>query len=356
MQDWKAQTLAMRRAGKSWRELYRAFPGVKPTAIRSHIRRNLTETDIETQPTAATNAILDALKAKKSVTCESAGLSARVLDAIIDDLRDEGYLIGLSEGVYRLLRDVAPEVKEYTKEWAGERVVRFGVVSDTHLCSKYQQLTALNQMYDVFADEGIADVYHAGDLTDGSHMRKGHEYETFLLGADEQTDYVVDKYPRRDGITTQFILGNHDASHIKNGGVDIGRRIADKRDDMHYLGMQEADVWLTPECRMKVLHPLDGASYALSYAPQKMLDSFTGGEKPNILILGHHHKAFYLFYRNVHSIEAGTYCAQTPWMRGKRIAAMVGGWIVEVCVAETGEVTRIKNEFLPVYKTTEKDY
>jgi hypothetical protein len=163
-------------------------------------------------------------------------------------------------------------------------------------------------------------------------------------------------YPRQKGITTKFITGNHDHSHIKSGGHDVGKPISKSRPDMIYLGLANAKVNITPNCTVELNHPLDGAAYALSYAPQKTIDAMMGGEKPNILLNGHHHKAFYMPYRNIHTYEAGTTCAQTPWMRGKRIAANMGGWIIEVNVADDGSITRCKGELIPLYKPMEHDY
>jgi len=77
-------------------------------------------------------------------------------------------------------------------------------------------------MYDIFQQEGIETVYHAGDITEGVNMRRGHEYEVFKHGTDEQQQYVIDNYPKRKGIITKFITGNHDHSGIKAAGHDIG--------------------------------------------------------------------------------------------------------------------------------------
>jgi hypothetical protein len=125
---------------------------------------------------------------------------------------------------------------------------------------------------------------------------------------------------------------------------------------MIYLGMNNAKVSLTPNCIMELNHPGDGAAYALSYTIQKLIDSMSGGDKPNILINGHHHKSMYLFYRNIHAFEAGTIEAQTPYMKGKRIAANMGGWIIEVHVDEEGTIQRCKGEFISLYKPLEEDY
>jgi predicted phosphodiesterase len=255
--------------------------------------------------------------------------------------------------------DLFKRDNEITNDWNGETLIRFGIVSDTHLCNKDQQLTFLNKLYDIFKEQGLDKVYHAGDITDGYYRnRPGHIYELIpgCIGADEQTEYVVKSYPQREGIETYFIDGNHDQTHIVNGGTNISKKIASERPDMKYLGCSNARVYLTPNCTMELNHPLDGASYALSYSTQKYIDSMSGGEKPNILINGHHHKAMYLFYRNIHALEAGTVCAQTPWMRGKRIAAHVGGWIITLWVDKDGTITKFIPEFIPQYTSKKDDY
>lgn len=245
---------------------------------------------------------------------------------------------------------------EYIKDWDGTQYIKIGIVSDTHIGSKHQQLTRLSETYDRFLEEGITDVYHAGDLTEGFKMRRGHEHEIFLMGADAQIEYVVANYPKYDSIKTHFIIGNHDLSHMISGGTDIGKRIAENRPDMNYVGALNSKIYLTPNCIMELNHPLDGASYALSYAIQKMADSYSGDAKPNILINGHHHKMLYCFYRNIHCIEAGTFEAQTPWMRGKRIAAHMGGLILHIRVDTEGTIKSFLPEFLPYYNEVKHDY
>jgi predicted phosphodiesterase len=291
-----------------------------------------------------------------SYLCDKYKVSERVLRATLCDIEDEGYSITEINGNVKICKDIVPQYNTYEEYWNGDKIIRFGVVSDTHLCSKWQQLTFLNHLYDIFKKEGINTVFHSGDLTEGFKMRPGHEHEIFKFGADEQAQYVIENYPYREGITTKFITGNHDHSHIKNGGTDIGKPIAKSRPDMIYLGLSNAKVYITPNCVVELNHPLDGAAYALSYAPQKTIDAMSGGEKPNILLNGHHHKLFYMIYRNVHAYECGTTQAQTPWMRGKRIAANVGGWIINVHVNEDGTVTRIIGECIPMYSAIEHDY
>ena len=277
---------------------------------------------------------------------------------VISSLENEGYVIDKIGNKYVLRTSYTLEHQNrFDVHWNGDKIIRFGIVSDPHLTSKYQQLTHLNTMYDIFVAEGIDTVYNPGDILEGEyHSRKGHVYEIFKHGADEQVDYAIEKYPKRKGVTTYFITGNHDHTHLKNAGYDIGRAIARERDDMVYLGMNNASIYLTPNCRMDSAHPLDGAAYALSYSLQKTIEATPVDDLPQIYISGHHHKSIYLYTRGIHALEAGTFQAQTPWMKGKRLPAHVGGWIVTVHVNDEGIITRFIPEWVPFPKSIKNDY
>lgn len=253
-----------------------------------------------------------------------------------------------------VVQNFEPAVKDVN--WKGNRIVRFGLVGDTHINNKYAQISLLHDIYDHFKREGIKHVYHTGDIDDGEQMRPGHQYECYTQGADDHIHEIIRIYPRRDGVTTHFITGNHDASMIKRCGCNIGPKIAERRGDMEYLGQDCAVIHLTPNCSLELRHPWDGTAYALSYKPQKLIESLSGGEKTNILAIGHYHKIEYLFYRNVHCFQTGTLCAQTPYMKGKAIAAMMGGWIVSVEVDGDGHVLRIQPDLVPYYKSIPDDY
>lgn len=247
-----------------------------------------------------------------------------------------------------------PQIKKV--DWKGNKIIRFGIMGDTQINSKYTQLTHLHDMYDIYAADGIKHVYHTGDLDEGEQMRKGHQYECYKQGADEHLEEIVRVYPKRKGITTHFITGNHDASMIKHCGYDIGKAVARRRDDMEYLGPDCAVIELTPGCTLELRHPWDGTAYALSYKIQKMISAIYGGEKPSILAVGHYHKAEYLPYRNVHSIQSGCFQGQTPFTRGKGIDVMMGGWIIEATVNDDGTIRRFKQEFIPYYRAIKDDY
>lgn len=320
----------------------------------------------ETKSTTATSAAFEPTESwvkenlNKGICIDNYSLAEQTkISDIVCRLKDDGYQITIDCGIIKLCKDVVikePQVFK-VKPWNGCEIVRFGLVSDTHINSKYTQLTHLHDFYDKCVQEGIDTVYHAGDIDDGEEMRMGHKYECYTQGADDHVKEIIRVYPKRDGITTYFITGNHDASIIKRCGYDIGYAIAKERKDMIYLGQSIADIMLTPNCKFRLQHPWDGTAYSISYKPMKIIEAMQGGEKPNLIAIGNYHKAEYLPYRNVHSLQAGCFQGITPFMQNKGLSAYMGGWIIELQVEkDTGYIKSIKQQFIPYYTAIKDDY
>lgn len=382
---WIEEARKLREEGLSYKEVGEKLGWVKTGTVKSRLYRDAHKNDVVT-PTKETKKRkkLEVNEDKPVPTTSDSDLKDKVLKELrkpkaigdlvrgrkvtsdvteervaklIDSLRKSGYVID-NFGDKMMLRTI--QTMEHNRvdiDWRGEKVIKFGVASDQHMNSKYQQLTHLNTFYDICQKEGITTVYNPGDLVEGEYQqRKGHVYEIFNHGADDQVDYVIRNYPRRKGMITKFITGNHDHTHLKNSGYDIGKRIDLERDDMEYLGMNNASIFLTPNCRMDLAHPLDGSSYALSYSIQKSIEAMSVDDLPQIFVVGHHHKAIYLYTRGIHALEAGTFQAQSAWMKGKRLAAHVGGWIIEVHVNDRGEISRFIPEWVCFPKSIKEDY
>lgn len=294
---------------------------------------------------------------RKGATLEELGSDPTYVLDTIEHLRDLGYSIMFREGMFKINSNPKKVRNEYIQDWNGNKHLKIGVVSDTHIGNINNQMTFLHYLYDRYKEMGITDVYHVGDISDGWYPNRSDQiYELYAHGADQQVDYIVKNYPKRDGITTHFIIGNHDYTFIRNTGYNIGPAIAMRRDDMKYLGAYNARVWLTPNCDIELNHPSDGAAYAMSYSIQKYIDSMSGGDKPKILLNGHHHKFLTMFYRNVHAIECPCLEAQTTYMKGKRIAAHMGGLILDIHVDEEGTIQRFGVELIPLYRAIKNDY
>lgn len=81
-------------------------------------------------------------------------------------------------------------------------------------------------------------------------------------------------------------------------------------------------------------------------------NSFQGGEKPAVCIIGHYHKMEFCFPRNVYCLQAGTMQDQTRFMRKRKLAAHVGFCIVTLQQDIKGSITRFSPEFFPFWDRT----
>ena len=258
---------------------------------------------------------------------------------------------------YAIDTTLRQEKQEYEHAVGVVNTKTFMVLSDSHMGSTNEQTSFLHYLYDLALQRGIDTVYHCGDISEGfKRSRPAHIFSLHAISFDEQLEHIVNVYPHREGITTYFITGNHDHFHIENGGANIGKGISAQRSDMIYLGINTAVIKLSDKCKMELFHPQDGSSYATSYAGQKYLDSLSGGDKPNILFVGHHHKSIYFQYRNVHYFEVPSTHSQSDWEKGKRIQNISGAWIVTVDFDEEGTVTRIVPESIIQYKHIKNDW
>ena len=228
--------------------------------------------------------------------------------------------------------------------------IRLGIMSDTHIGSKEFDDEFFKYMCAMFDKQKVDGVYHAGDILEGMSGRDGHIYELNEIGFNNQIN-KAEKLFKRIKSPIYGINGNHDDWYAgkNNGGVDVGIELAKRVKNYHHLGSMEADIDLGHKVKLKLFHPNDGTAYATSYKLQKLIESLSGGDKPNILIEGHYHKALYMFNRNVHGFEAGTLAGQTKFMRGKKIAANKGFWILDVSIGKEG-IGKIVPTFYPGYK------
>lgn len=325
---------------------------------KKRVRRSNQLTDLEQK-------IKKFLNTTKSIEeiCNKFNMSPKQVKEIIQKLKEKRYNVRISRKNTLELDPLLPQggtdVLDLSK--FQNKIYKIGFVTDTHLNSKYERLDVLNALYDIFEKDGITNVYHAGNWVDGECSF--NKYDLFNVGIDAQIDYFIKNYPRKPNITTKFIAGDdHEGWWVKREKINVGEYMQFKaeeagRNDLKYLGYIEADIILKAkkgEAKMKIMHPGGGSAYALSYAPQKIVESFTTGEVPQILLLGHYHKAEFLpAYRHVHIVQGGTTQDQTPYMRKKKIAAHLGGWILEFQQSIDGTINRFRAEFISFQNKSE---
>lgn len=244
--------------------------------------------------------------------------------------------------------------RKHVIDFSKIKELRFGVIGDLHIGSLFERTEMLKSYFSICEKEGINTIFCAGDVLDGHEVYKGQIFETYARGFKEQVEQFESKIPKSN-IKVYFITGNHDSSFKKISGICVGEEIQRRNSNWIYCGEEFASIELKTQSKsiykIDLLHPSGGSSYALSYKSQKIVESYTGGTKPNSLFIGHFHKSEFLpSYRNVNVIQVGTFQAQTPFMRTKGLAAHLGGWIVEVDFNKEKSINRFKAEFIAFYE------
>ncbi len=268
----------------------------------------------------------------------------RLQDALAS-LHADGKNVQLNGDGFELSREIPRATKPTIVDLSATASHTFGVTADNHLGSKYERMDILEGLFDVWQARGVKTVYQLGNMIEGERHSKTDIHTHTLQG---QVDYFVKTWPRRPGITTCFVTGDdHEGWYVQDEGINIGKFMeltarAAGRDDMVFLGHMEHDITLKAKngsATMRLIHAGGGSSYAMSYALQKIVESYTGGEKPHILLAGHYHKIGYFYPREVHAILAGCTKDQDSFLRKMKIPAHLGGWTITVRQNDKGVIT-----------------
>lgn len=215
---------------------------------------------------------------------------------------------------------------------------KIGCITDTHLCSVAERLDVLNAAYDEFVRQGIKTVLHCGDMSDGWKEYRHHINFVKHHGDQEQALYVTQKFPRREGITTYLIGGNHDDSYgaskidrmglVTNGFFHQGKQREGRR-DIVYLGQYSHYLVFPQEVRFHLLHPRGNNAYALSYKQQKRAEAMPKNERPDVQLSGHFHTYCHIWHDGTHMLALPGMQDETEYFKRLGFARSIGFTILE---------------------------
>jgi len=231
-------------------------------------------------------------------------------------------------------------------DFAGDEVV-IGFVTDTHIGSEDFDESLWQSFLDECHREGVQMILHAGDVHEGMSNRPDQIFHLVDTGVSAQMDHA-ERLFRMSDIPIKVIDGNHDRWGIKSNGLFMVRDLAARLPLVEYIGSDTGEVVINGT-RWLLWHGEDGSSYATSYRIQKIIEAFTGGDKPAVLLAGHTHKQGYFFERNVHAVSGGALSYQSSWMRATRKACHTGFHIIRARIA-AGQIVRFSATFYPFYK------
>jgi predicted phosphodiesterase len=292
-------------------------------------------------------------KSKISSLAEMFRVSEEHILATLTMLQFEGYpqiTLWKEDGVMyaeykKTLRVESNAPYDYSHLYEG-REISFMVLTDTHLGSDKARLDALHWAYDHAASLGIREVYHCGDVTDGFYTNRMTSIrEQDAVGFQEQLRLVVDHYPKIEGVTTYFITGNHDATHMRNGFADMGESISMARKDMVYLGHNYAKIYLTESTTMALVHPTDGSANTLSLKLQKLIDN-NPKRKADLMFVGHYHKSVRLKYKGSFGYLLPSLQDQTSFMLDNNLVSDVGVTIITLKLNDEGDIIGLHDTYI----------
>lgn len=295
------------------------------------------------------NKIKHLINKKKNLQeiCNELELKDYEIIGIVELMKQQGELVDYINGEIIKLKKPPKNEDIYEIKYNLEHL-KLLLISDTHLCSKYDRLDILRYLYDKAEDNGVKHILHSGDFTDGKSNRPEHIYELKEHSFQGQVDYCIDKYPKFSG-KTYAIQGNHDNWWYKSSGSEILVPISKAREDIIYLGSDVADIKIG-KLKIRLFHGQGGIAYAKSYKIQKYLDTIPIKEKPDILQTGHIHQAFYYKQDNTHCFQTSCLEDQTPYCRGLGLSNDKSCWWVDIEFDDKGNVHSVT----PTLETFEK--
>lgn len=286
--------------------------------------------------------------------CDKLDMAPAKVRALVEEARGAGVVVHV-ENNHVGIRAAGPEARVRNTGIApvvGQRQ-KVGVISDTHLGSKYCLRAQLREFIEYAYSQGVREILHPGDVLDG--MYRHGVYEVSHVGLDDQARDLFETLPRLPGLTYHAITGNHDATFTDSSGVDVGRYLENYfqrhgRNDLFFYGNRGAFLKIRGAV-VHLWHPRSGVSYARSYALQKLIEKYSSGEKPNVLLGGHWHVYCHVFERGVHALACPTFQGGgSAFSKSLGGAPAIGGMILEWDLTEHGTMRSFRHEFRAYYE------
>lgn len=264
--------------------------------------------------------------------------------AIIDDLIKSGFNIDQVEtadkdvfyknyGHRRLIDPLPVQIKNNNEN------IRFVLISDTHMGSRYEQLGILNNIYyNAYLDFKPDFFIHCGDISAGVYAasKKLNNQTLFARTFQEQVDHIVNFYPYIENTPTYFITGERDETHLKaDNEHEIGIAVSNERsEDLIYLGQYSKKFHLyndynNQEIKLKIEHKSGRIPYTVSYPTQREIDAMRSDDKPDYLIQAHWFTSSDFRIRGIRAIQVPGLVGDMA-NRNDMGSNTIGAWYIDI--------------------------
>ena len=174
----------------------------------------------------------------------------------------------------------------------------FCLLSDLHLGSLYDASDILEDVYDECEKRGVTAIFCAGDVVNG--YDKNH-----FLSFEDIAELAAEKLPERKNIKFYTISGNHDDSVSYDRSTHILERVEALRNDFFFLGAEVADVTVN-KVTMRLCHGTFRTYNDVESRINSIYGEITKSYTPDILVLGHIHKAHYEEIEGTHIFQCAS--------------------------------------------------
>lgn len=289
---------------------------------------------------------------------EITSLSELEIAGIINELKESGYNIlnviknneniVINLGNESLRKNYIHNIPDINEDFT------FLAISDTRLCSYYQQLGILNEIYKIAFSSGAKFVLHCGDITEGIYKNKMFKDTIFAHDTFAQKEYVINNYPFIEDFNTYFLTGDKDATLNRESTENIGKLIANDRKDLIYLGQNRAIVKVG-NTNILMRHPKGKVAYTISYKSQRHIASLRSEDKVNIILNGHWCYMDEYIKRRIHQFSIPCLVAQTPEMDLNDIPNTVGAYLINVKLDKKGLFKKTTYRRICYYQTLKNE-
>jgi UDP-2,3-diacylglucosamine pyrophosphatase LpxH len=273
---------------------------------------------------------------------------------LVNEFKQEGYEINNDDHLVYMSKNLVLNSNDHIIKPLETDEIIFGVASDLHFGSKSCQITALKDFCEICRLEGVKHIFSPGDLTAGINVYPGQIYDLYESNITGQTNSLLANLPT--GFQWYFLGGNHDYAFIKSTGFNVLSYMANKRDDIHYVSFDDADVPILKNVDLKMIHPSGGVPYSISYRLQKNVEQVAynelrkladGNNKSRIrfILAGHLHIQMQAMFGNIFGCQCGCFEGRTNYLKRKGLFPHIGGYIIKVSLNKNGQIKNFDAKF-----------
>ncbi len=267
-------------------------------------------------------------------------------------------IVAKDDGIYLINQGDKNYRRDYTYSFSTDEnhKKKFLVISDLRMGSIFAQPSILNEVYLKAYNQGVRDVLIAGNITEGLYkITSNNIYTLIVKDTMSQAKYVVDNFPYIEGMTTYFITGKKDHTHLVANKMDIGKQISLGREDLNYIGNTRCNINID-NTSLFLINRTQRKTYTQSYRAQKLIDAMRSEDKPDIILYGGLLQSEKFTYRDVKVMSIPSMCASTWEMEEKEYANTVGAWVMEIETDKHGKFVKCSAYDDIYYTTFDNDY